>query len=122
MELVGDLVNRIEIAFHASEQRGDGILWSRQALYYSLDWRSIGLDFHNKTTIELHLANIVFGLSMWQSIILCHRAVMVREPIVKLAIPQFRYADVHQQVIQSDQSVLWSVVNQLKENFFTEWS
>lgn len=59
---------------------------------------------------------------MWQGIILCHRAVMAREPVVKVALPGFLHADVHQNDNKSDESVLWSIVNQLKENLFTEWS
>lgn len=125
-ELAGDLVNQIEIAFQANQQRGVGVLWlpkSRQTLYYSIDWRGVDINSQRMTTVELHLLNVIFGLSMWQGIILCHRALMLREPIVKVAIRDFSNDNGNLRTRDdTDVSLLWSMVERLKENLFTEWN
>lgn len=126
LEVVDVLVNQIEVAFDANNRRGVGILWlpkSRQALYYYIDWKSFGLNFHGTTDIEKHLANIIFGLSMWQGLIICHRSLMLRDPTVKVKLPQFLNEEKRQENnTRSDESVLWSIVDRLKENLFMEWS
>lgn len=126
LEFAGDLVNQIEIAFQANQQRGVGVLWlpkSRQTLYYSIDWRGVDINSQRMTNVELHLLNVIFGLSMWQGIILCHRALMLREPIVKVAIVDFLNDNGNLRMRgDTDVSVLWSIVERLKENLFTEWN
>ncbi len=126
IEVAGALVNQIEIVFQANQRRGVGALWlpqSRQTLYYSIDWRGIDINTQRMTNVELHLLNIIFGLSMWQGIILCHRATMLREPVVKVAIRDFLNDNVNLgNRDDSDVSVLWSIVERLKESLFTEWN
>lgn len=126
LEFAGDIVNQIEITFQANQQRGVGVLWlpkSGQKLYYSIDWRGVGINSQRMTTVELHLLNVIFGLSMWQGIILSHRALMLREPIVKVAIRDFLNDNENLRMRNdTDVSVLWSIVERLKENLFTAWN